>query len=79
MFEGQRWFDLRRWKKMEECYSKPVTGITIYKYLDGTKKYWTGNVVSERDFAGAVGAEAHYWLPVPRYELRRSPLIDAKP
>lgn len=79
VFEGQRWFDLRRWKKMEECYSKPVTGITIYKYKDGTKKYWTGNVVSTRNFAGVVGAEAHYWLPVPRYELRRSPLIDAKP
>ena len=38
VFEGQRWFDLRRWKKMEECYSKPVTGIVIYKYKDGKKK-----------------------------------------
>lgn len=79
VFEGQRWFDLRRWKKMEECYSKPVTGVGIWKYADGTKKYWTGNVVSTRNFAGVAGAEAHYWLPVPRYELRRSPLIDAKP
>lgn len=79
VFEGQRWFDLRRWKKMEECYSKPVTGIVIYKYKDGKKKYDTGNVVSTRNFAGVAGAEAHYWLPVPRYELRRSPLIDAKP
>lgn len=79
VFEGQRWFDLRRWKKMEECYSKPVTGIIIKKYKDGSKTYETGNVVSTRNFAGVAGAEAHYWLPVPRYELRRSPLIDAKP
>ena len=43
------------------------------------KRYWTGNEVSVRNFAGVAGAEAHYWLPVPRYELRRSPLIDAKP
>lgn len=64
---------------MEECYSKPVTGITIYKYKDGMKRYWTGNEVSVRNFAGVAGAEAHYWLPVPRYELRRSPLIDAQP
>lgn len=79
VFEGQRWFDLRRWKQMEECYSRPVTGVAIYKYADGHKGYWTGNVVSTRNFAGVAGAEAHYWLPVPRYELRRSPLIDAKP
>lgn len=79
VFEGQRWFDLRRWKKMEDCYSKPVTGLVVYKYEDGSKRYVSGNIVSSRNFAGAVGAEAHYWLPVPRYELRRSPLIDAKP
>ena len=79
VFEGQRWFDLRRWKQMEECYSHPVTGIVIYKYADGHKQYYTGNTVSTRNFAGVAGAEAHYWLPVPRYELRRSPAIDAQP
>ena len=79
MFEGQRWFDLRRWKKMEECYSKTVTGVVIYKYKDGHKEYYTGNVVANREFNGEAPAGAHYWLPVPRYEMRRSELIDGAP
>lgn len=79
MFEGQHWFDLRRWKKMEECYSKPVTGVVIYKFKDGHKEYYTGNVVANREFNGEAPAGAHYWMPVPRYELRRSSLIDAAP
>ena len=32
VFEGQRWFDLRRWKKMYEEYSKPIYGVTIDVY-----------------------------------------------
>ena len=32
VFEGQRWFDLRRWKKMYEEYSKPIYGVTIGKF-----------------------------------------------
>ncbi len=79
VFEGQHWFDLRRWKKMEECYSKPVTGVIIYKYRDGHKEYQTGNVVANRIFNGEAPAGAHYWMPVPRYELRRSNLIDGAP
>lgn len=83
IFEGQHWFDLRRWKEMEACYAKPITGVVITKYknADGSyyKVYRTGNVISQRNFAGSVGAAQHYWLPVPRYELRRSSLIDAKP
>ena len=43
MFEGQRFFDLRRWKKMEETYSKEhwPTGLKIYKIAE-----WNQNILS---------------------------------
>lgn len=79
VFEGQRWFDLRRWKKMDEEYSKPILGVTIgkFKNADGTyrKEYWTNNVVSTRIF----NDDKLYWLPVPRWELNKSKLIDGAP
>ena len=79
VFEGQRWFDLRRWKKMYEEYSKPIYGVTIGKFKneDGTyrKEYWTDNIVSTRVFNN----DKLYWVPVPRWELNKSKLIDAAP
>jgi SusD family. len=39
VFEGQRWFDIRRWMIIEDIYSKPVTGMIIWKHSDGSKTY----------------------------------------
>lgn len=75
VFEGQRWFDLRRWKKMYEEYAEPIRGISIGKFADGHKEYWTDNEVAVRVF----DKDALYWLPVPRYELRKSDKLDAQP
>lgn len=75
VFEGQRWFDLRRWKRMYEEYSKPIYGVSICKHADGTKEYWTDNEVSTRVFNN----DKLYWVPVPRWELNKSDLIDGAP
>ena len=75
VFEGQHWFDLRRWKKMYEEYSQPIYGVSIAKYADGHKEYWTDNEISTRVFNN----DKLYWMPVPRYELRKSSLLDAAP
>lgn len=78
MFEGQRFFDLRRWKKMEETYSKEhwPTGLKIYKLQNGTKIYYHNpEAVQQRNF----DASKNYWWPIPRYELNKSTLLDAAP
>jgi len=78
VFEGQRWFDQRRWKKMYEEYSKPIYGMTVGKRTDGSKYYMTNDddhIVSRRVFNN----DKLYWLPVPRFELNRAPQIDAAP
>lgn len=78
LFEGQRFFDLRRWKEMPEIYSQKnwPTGIVTYKFKDGTKIY-THNTepLQERTFKESTS----YWFPVPRYELNKCPNLDAAP
>lgn len=79
MFEGQRFFDLRRWKELENYYNVSEnwpTGMKIYKMKDGTKLYYHNpEPLQER----AMDPSKNYWLPVPRYELNRCPDLDAAP
>lgn len=77
MFEGQRFFDLRRWKRMEDAYSaeKCPTAMKIYKLGDGTLLYTHNTtILQQRNFR-----EAMYWMPVPRYELNKCPNLDGLP
>lgn len=78
MFEGQRFFDLRRWQRMEETYAKEnwPTGLKIYKLKDGTMLYTHNEgALQQRKFI----APQMYWMPVPRYELDKCPNLDGKP
>ena len=77
MFEGQRFFDLRRWKKMTEAYSDTnlPRAMKIYKMKDGTLLYSHDvTVLQRRNFRDAM-----YWMPVPRYELLKCPNLDCVP
>ena len=79
MFEGQRFFDLRRWKELEHYYNVEEnwpTGIKIWKMKDGTILYEHNlEPVQQR----AMDPSKNYWWPVPRYELNRCPDLDAAP
>lgn len=77
MFEGQRFFDLRRWKKMPEAYSGDnlPTAMKIYKMKDGTLLYsHSTDALQARHFKDEM-----YWMPVPRYELNKCPNLDGAP
>lgn len=79
MFEGHRFFDLRRWKQMGDIYAQThwPTGIEIYKFKDGTKIYTHNatNYIQQRHFKDPQA----YWFPIPRYELNKCPNLDATP
>lgn len=76
IFEGQRWFDIRRWKQAEDIYNIPIVGIDIKKYTDGSKTYTVkSSPVETRNFY----APKNYWMPIPRSELRKAPQLDALP
>lgn len=78
MFEGQRFFDLRRWKRMETTYAKDnwPTGLKIYKLKDGTLLYQHNeNPLQQRLFV----SPQMYWMPIPRTELNKCPNLDGRP
>lgn len=77
LFEGQRWVDQRRWMRMDKEYSVPIYGVSIYKDENGVKTYTVdkSSPVSTRKWGG----DKYYWLPIPRAELNKCPLLDGQP
>lgn len=75
MFEGIRFLDMRRWKRMDEEYRTPVLGYEVKKFADGHKEYKLDVHIDQREWKG----DKFYWVPVPRAELRKSSYLDALP
>jgi hypothetical protein len=69
LFEGQWWFDKRRWKEMDQEYNAaPIIGCKIVKYPDGHKTYDLNNVIDQRVWNG----DQCYFYPIPQDELNKS-------
>ncbi|MGD9930806.1 MAG: RagB/SusD family nutrient uptake outer membrane protein [Mangrovibacterium sp.] len=66
VFEGHRYFDVRRWKVAQETETKDILGVSIVKAADGTKTYSTKNLIT-RSWNDRL-----YLLPIPRAEIDRS-------
>ncbi|WP_225553014.1 RagB/SusD family nutrient uptake outer membrane protein [Sphingobacterium bovistauri] len=72
-FEGQRFWDLRRWKLSSEYLNQDITGFTI-----SGKTVATYNV--ERNiFNQTFIAPRDYLWPIGNYEIRRNPLLVENP
>ena len=46
VFEGHRYFDVRRWQIVNQTETKDIIGIAITKEGDGTKTYSNVNLIS---------------------------------
>ena len=69
-FEGQRFFDMRRWTTTLDDLNKPVHGVGVIKNADGTFTYDLNKVVENRVYNSA-------YLPIPYDEmLRMSNLVQ---
>lgn len=69
-FEGQRFYDMRRWTTTLTELNKPVHGATVTKNTDGTFTYDLTKVVENRIYKSA-------FLPIPYAEmLRMSKLVQ---
>lgn len=66
VFEGHRYFDVRRWKIANETETKNIIGINIAKAAGGTKTYSIKNLITRR------WDDKLYLLPIPRAEIDRS-------
>ncbi|MEL7588212.1 MAG: RagB/SusD family nutrient uptake outer membrane protein [Prolixibacteraceae bacterium] len=69
-FEGNWFFDLRRWSTSLTELNKPVHGVEIVKNEDGSFDYHLNTVVEQRSYQSA-------YLPIPYEEiLRMSNLVQ---
>lgn len=71
-FEEHRFFDVRRWKKGEEFFNKPVSGMRITK--TGTTFTYEVIPVENRVFT-----EKNYRFPFPQSELNRTTKLQQNP
>lgn len=63
-FEDHRFFDVRRWKRGEQIFNRPVTGMRIIK--NGTTFTYTRFTVENRIFSAKM-----YRFPIPQSELNK--------
>jgi starch-binding outer membrane protein, SusD/RagB family len=77
--EEHRWYDIRRWKILEESMSPPLYGIDILEIQDGN-----GNAISTRwkRIEAQVPnnpSEKLYWIPIQTDELKKAPQLEQNP
>ena len=71
-FEGQRYYDLRRWKILEQGMGNAI-GIKIVKNSDGTKTY------SKKTVQTRIYSEKVYWQPIPISEIQKNSKLLQNP
>jgi len=71
-FEEHRFFDVRRWKKGEEFFNKPVSGMRITK--NGTTLTYEVFTVENRIFT-----DKNYRFPFPQTELNKATKLVQNP
>jgi starch-binding outer membrane protein, SusD/RagB family len=73
VFEGHRFWDLRRWKKAAEYLNEPITGLTIR--AETAEKYNVEREVFQQRFA----APRDYFWPIEINEIRKNPNLVQNP
>jgi hypothetical protein len=74
--EGHRWFDTRRWMICDQVVQN-VYGMKIKQFASGNME-WKLDLTDLED-ARTWGGDKIYWLPIPRDEITKAPLILQNP
>lgn len=72
-FEGQRFWDLRRWKKSSDELNKDITGWNILGKTADT--YYKERVIFSQHF---LSPRDYFW-PIGNYDTRRNPYLVENP
>jgi hypothetical protein len=67
MFEGHRFWDLRRWKEAADELSKDITGWSILGKTDAS--YYRERQIFNQRF---ISPRDYFW-PIGNYDTRRNP------
>ena len=73
-FEGNRYYDVRRWQIYDQALGLPAYGINIVKNSDGSKTYSVKSVDALIKFDSRI-----YYLPIPSTEINKDPSLGQSP
>lgn len=76
-FEEKRFYDIRRWKILEQTLSQPVLGIDIIETNDGNTTTTTWQQIT--CFTRGPVVEKMYWIPISTDELKKAPQLIQNP
>ena len=65
-FEGERFFDMRRWASGVDELNRPVSRAVVSESDEGERPVYASEQVENRRFSSL-------WLPIPSREMRCSP------
>lgn len=74
--EGQRYYDLRRWKDAEVEEADPVYGYNVYIGKENREQFYTPTVVSQ--IKNVFITKMYFW-PIPHSELKRNSKLTQNP
>lgn len=72
-FEGNRYWDLRRWKKAAEVLNQPITGWSVFQ--DKTADYYKVRTIYTQNFV----APRDYFWPIRNYDITVNPKLVQNP
>jgi hypothetical protein len=75
VFENNRWYDIRRWKILDEA-------LTDAKGVDITETITNGNAVTVWKQIPVEQRQAStkmYWIPISSDEMRKAPQLEQNP
>lgn len=73
-FEGNRYYDVRRWQIYDQALGNPHMGITIEKQENGTKNYSVFEVDNKVLFDPRI-----YYIPIPSSEINKESSLGQSP
>jgi starch-binding outer membrane protein, SusD/RagB family len=75
--EDVRWYDIRRWRMLEELLPKTVMGVVIEEIKEDGETTTTWRRIRAMPDNNVV--EKMYWIPIQTQELRRAPQLVQNP
>lgn len=76
LFENRRYYDVRRWGIYEESENEPITGMNIEASKEG---YYSRVIPNTARIGSRIVNKKMIFLPLPKDELQRIPLLDQNP
>lgn len=78
-FEGQRYWDLRRWKDAYDAYNKPIRGLDVSAREAQREQFYTERIWNTEKTMKRMFANKMYLWPIDRSTLRRNGKLVQNP